>query len=105
MAHIKSKCVRVMGLTAAAVAATTSVFGLKRSAPSAMLAQPATVTGTEWHNVNGDTNETGFSPLHQITSVNARQLGVAWSLDLPDEASLEAAPVIANGVVYFTGAY
>ena len=59
----------------------------------------------EWPNVNGNNNETGFSSLAQITSSNAKQLGLQWFLDLPGEASLEAAPVVADGVLYFTGSY
>jgi quinohemoprotein ethanol dehydrogenase len=59
----------------------------------------------EWHNVNGDSDETGYSPLAQITAANAHRLGLAWYLDLPGEASLEASPIEVNGVLYFTGSY
>ena len=62
-------------------------------------------TGAEWHNVNGDTDETGFSALFQITADNASRLGLAWSVDLPGESSLEAAPIEADGILYFTGSY
>jgi quinohemoprotein ethanol dehydrogenase len=68
-------------------------------------AAPTVGTGAEWHNVNGDSDETGYSRLDQITAANAGQLGLAWYLDLPGEASLEAAPVEADGVLYFTGSY
>jgi quinohemoprotein ethanol dehydrogenase len=59
----------------------------------------------EWHNVNGDSEETGYSRLDQITAANARRLGLAWFLDLPGEASLEASPLEVEGLLYFTGAY
>jgi quinohemoprotein ethanol dehydrogenase len=62
-------------------------------------------TGDEWHGVNGDSDETGYSRLNQITSANAGRLGLAWYLDLPGEASLEASPLEVDGVLYFTGAY
>jgi quinohemoprotein ethanol dehydrogenase len=32
-------------------------------------------------------------------------LGLAWSLDLPDEHVLEATPLAVDGVLYFTGSY
>jgi len=61
--------------------------------------------GVEWHNVNADSDETGYSRLEQITAANAGQLGLAWYLDLPGEASLEGSPIEADGILYFTGAY
>jgi quinohemoprotein ethanol dehydrogenase len=61
--------------------------------------------GAEWHSVNGDSEETGYSRLDQITAANARRLGLAWFLDLPGEASLEASPLEVEGLLYFTGAY
>jgi quinohemoprotein ethanol dehydrogenase len=66
---------------------------------------PAIGAGAEWHNVNGDSDETGYSRLDQITVTNAGRLGLAWYLDLPGEASLEGSPIEAAGVLYFTGAY
>lgn len=60
---------------------------------------------TQWPNVNGNSNETGFSSLAQITPANAAQLGLQWYLDLPGESGLEAAPVVVDGVLYFTGSY
>jgi quinohemoprotein ethanol dehydrogenase len=55
--------------------------------------------------VNGDSDETGYSRLDQITDANAGRLGLAWYFDLPGEASLEASPIEVNGVLYFTGSY
>jgi quinohemoprotein ethanol dehydrogenase len=62
-------------------------------------------TGAEWHNVNGDSDETGYSRLDKITAANVGHLGLAWYLDLPGEASLEGSPIEVAGVLYFTGAY
>jgi quinohemoprotein ethanol dehydrogenase len=62
-------------------------------------------TGAEWHNVNGDSDETGFSRLDKITPENAGKLGLAWYTDLPGEVSLEASPIEVDGIVYFTGSY
>ena len=75
----------------------------------ALAATPASTAavgaGVEWHNVNGDSDETGYSRLNQITAVNAAKLGLAWHLDLPGEASLEGAPLAVKGMLYFTGSY
>lgn len=60
-------------------------------------------SGAEWHGVNGDSAETGFSRLTQITPATIGRLGLAWSLDLPGEATLQAAPVVVRGTLYFTG--
>jgi len=68
------------------------------SAPSASLGGAA-----EWGAINGDSNETGYSRLATITAANAGRLGLAWSLDLPGEATLEAAPLMVGGMLYFTG--
>jgi len=65
----------------------------------------ATGTGAQWHNVNGDSDETGYSRLDQITVANSGRLGLGWYLDLPGESSLEGSPIEAEGILYFTGTY
>jgi len=61
--------------------------------------------GADWTAVGGNADESSYSRLTQITSANAGRLGLAWSLDLPDEVTLEATPLAVNGVLYFTGSY
>jgi quinohemoprotein ethanol dehydrogenase len=78
--------------------------GLILAAASAVGAGGSVPAG-EWHNVNGDSNETGFSPLAEVTPANAARLGLAWQIELPGEATLQAAPVVVDGVLYFTGSY
>jgi quinohemoprotein ethanol dehydrogenase len=74
-------------------------------APAAV-ATPAPIgAGAEWPGINGDIAETGFSRLDQITAANASRLGLAWTLELPGEASLEASPIEVGGTLYFTGSY
>jgi quinohemoprotein ethanol dehydrogenase len=89
--------------------AFVAVFACRLLSSSPALAAPAVASaigsGAEWHNVNGDSNETGYSRLDQITAANAGRLGLAWYLDLPGEASLEAAPIEVDGLLYFTGSY
>jgi quinohemoprotein ethanol dehydrogenase len=68
----------------------------------AMAMAPATV---DWPNHGGPVDESGFADLSQINRANVGKLGLAWYLDLPGEASLEATPLAVNGVLYFTGSY
>jgi quinohemoprotein ethanol dehydrogenase len=64
---------------------------------------PSVGAADNWTNHNGDSNETAYSRLQQITKTNVSGLGLAWSLGLPGEVSLEATPVAVDGVLYFTG--
>ena len=57
----------------------------------------------EWRGVNGDSHESGFSQLAQIDAKTVGRLRLAWSMDLPGEATLEASPVAVDGMLYFTG--
>ena len=62
-------------------------------------------TAENWTNHNATADESAFSGLTQIDVRNVGRLGLAWSLDLPGEASLEATPLAVNGIIYFTGSY
>ncbi len=73
------------------------------NAASAAALEPG--TGANWQHHAGGVDESGYSRLDQITSGNIEGLGLAWSLDLPDEVTLEATPIAVDGVLYFTGAY
>lgn len=61
--------------------------------------------GSNWPSHGGDSDETDFSRLDQINASNFSRLGLAWSLDLPGEVTLEATPLAVDGVLYFTGTY
>src|SRR5579864_4581802 len=65
----------------------------------------AVAADNDWAQHNGDSDETNFSPLAQINSGNAKDIGLAWFMDLPGEASLEGTPLEVGGIVYFTGSY
>ena len=82
-------CLGLLAASPASAAPTSSVIG----------------TGAQWHNVNGDSDETGYSRLDQITAAKAGRLGLAWYLDLPGESSLASSPLEAQGILYFTGTY
>ena len=66
------------------------------------LAQPAGAADNWTHHAGG-TDESGFSRLTQINSQNVDKLGLAWSLVLDNEVTLEATPLAVDGVLYFTG--
>ncbi|MEO7247071.1 MAG: PQQ-binding-like beta-propeller repeat protein, partial [Novosphingobium sp.] len=87
-------------VVASAGLAALLLTGSLGAAPS-----PSIGSSADWLGVNGDSDETGFSRLDAITAKNVGELGLAWSLDLPGEASLEAAPVVVDGTLYFTGSY
>jgi quinohemoprotein ethanol dehydrogenase len=59
----------------------------------------------DWFGRNNNAAESAFSGLDQINSGNVAQLGLAFSLDLPGEATLEATPVAVGGTLYFTGSH
>jgi len=58
--------------------------------------------GADWTTHNGDAGETAFSQLDQVDRDSVARLGLAWAMDL-SEGTLEATPVAADGVIYFTG--
>src|SRR5579862_9479136 len=59
--------------------------------------------GLDWESHGGDTDESGFSRLSQITTQNIGKLGLASFLDLPGEVTLEATPLAVHGTLYFSG--
>ena len=70
------------------------------------LSDPAVkTTDYDWPHYGGQLDEAGYAALDQINTGNVSRLGLAWSLDLPDQQSLEATPLAIDGVLYFTGTY
>ncbi len=61
--------------------------------------------GIDWPHYGGQLDEAGYAALSRIDRSNVSRLGLAWSLDLPGEQSLEATPLAINGVLYFTGSF
>lgn len=49
--------------------------------------------------------EQRFSPLAQIDRDNVARLGLAWYLDIPARGTVEATPLVADGVIYTTGSW
>lgn len=77
--------------------------GLCVPAMSGSVPVSPTGAGTHWAAHGGAADESGFSRLSAINRGNVARLGLAWSLDLPGEGSLEATPLAVDGVLYFTG--
>ncbi|MCE7796500.1 PQQ-dependent dehydrogenase, methanol/ethanol family [Sphingobium sufflavum] len=70
-------------------------------------AQPEDGVGTaaNWTAPGGGADEAGYSRLDLLTPGNIDKLGLAWSLDLPDEVTLESTPLAIDGTLYFSGGY
>jgi quinohemoprotein ethanol dehydrogenase len=69
--------------------------------------QPESGVGTDanWPAVGGAADEASYSRLGKINAGNVGTLGLAWSLDLPGEVTLEATPLAVDGTLYFSGSY
>jgi quinohemoprotein ethanol dehydrogenase len=86
-------------LTLLAVGAAALVF----TAGGASASDNAVGAGNDWPAVGGASDESSYSRLDQINVGDIGKLGLAWSLDLPGEVSLEATPLEVDGTIYFTG--
>jgi quinohemoprotein ethanol dehydrogenase len=62
-------------------------------------------SGDDWLGHVGDGPGTGYSRLDQIDTANIAKLGLAFSLDLPGETTLEGTPLAVGGVLYFSGTH
>lgn len=78
------------------IAACTSETGEAEVASAAALG--------DWPGFGGDSDETHYSPLAEITADNIDQLGLAWSMDLPLGNSVSA-PLAVDGVLYVVTGY
>lgn len=64
-------------------------------------AQPA-----EWLSYGRDYAETHYSPLSRINASNVDRIELAWTYETrTDRGTLEATPVVVDGVIYATGTY
>lgn len=59
--------------------------------------------GSNWAMTGFNSDEQRFSPLKLINDGNAKDLGIAWSADLPDARGHEATPVVVDGKMFITG--
>ncbi len=78
--------------------------GLVATAPSSAAAQ---TDNGEWRSYGGDTANTRYAPLDQITADNFNELEVAWRVSTANfgpapEVNFQSTPLMANGVLYST---
>ena len=88
-------------LMVASAAAALLLAGCSRT--SSVQLEAGVGAETNWTAPGGGVDEAGYSRLTQITPDNVGRLGLAWSLDLPDEVTLQATPLAVDGVLYFSG--
>ena len=100
-------------MTAAVATLILLALGLLTGCDRSSGGSPAEVTAgdnsvgadADWKTHGAADDESGYSRLDSINTANVDRLGLAWSLDLPGEASLEATPLAIDGVLYFTGTH
>lgn len=85
--------------------ALVSLLGLSGCIGHSLAPHAGVGSTGDWTAHNGDADERAFSALDRISTTNVSRLGLAWSLDLEGEATLEATPLCVGGVLYFTGSY
>lgn len=60
-------------------------------------------TPEEWLSYGRDYSETRHSPLNQINKATVDSLGLSWHINLGTRRGIEATPIVANGIMYFSG--
>lgn len=63
----------------------------------------STTPDIDWTSPAYDAAETRYVEVEEINRETVSRLALAWSLDLPGENDLQAAPLEVDGVLYFTG--
>ncbi|KRB86394.1 alcohol dehydrogenase [Sphingomonas sp. Root710] len=96
--HFRNWSVTLGLATAMVGASATRIDSAGREMPAALLAD-----GGNWPSGGRDYSEQHYSPLKQIDRSTIGRLGLAWSLDLDGEHSLEATPLAIDGTLYFSG--
>lgn len=61
--------------------------------------------GRNWAAYGRTYSEQRYSPLEQVNADNVGRLGLDWSMDLPNDRSLNGTPIVVDGVIYFEGSY
>ncbi len=61
--------------------------------------------GENWLAHGRTHSEQRYSPLAEINAENIGQLGLAWSLDLPDARQLVGTPLAVDGILYVTSSF
>ena len=91
-------------------------LGLMAVACATLLVGASDISGTpqndagvgadaNWTAPQGGADEAGYSRIGNLTPANVSKLGLAWSMDLPEEVTLESTPLEVDGTLYFAGGY
>ena len=89
--------------TALAVALATATTGAATSVDGAAIADEAQTAN--WLSYGRTYSEQRYSPLDQIDAGNVGRLGLDWALPLPEDRTLNATPIVVDGVMYFSGSF
>jgi quinohemoprotein ethanol dehydrogenase len=60
--------------------------------------------GSEWRLIGLNAEQQHFSPLRDISDKNVARLGLAWAVELPARDGLVGVPLVADDVIYESGA-
>jgi alcohol dehydrogenase (cytochrome c) len=63
----------------------------------------AVTSDTNWATYNGDPGGNRYSPLTQINTETVRHLAPRWTFTIPDAGTLQATPLVVDGILYITG--
>ena len=58
--------------------------------------------GKDWPSYNGDYTGRRYSSLAQITAANAHDVAAQWTFDTHSAGTVEATPLVVDGVMYLT---
>jgi alcohol dehydrogenase (cytochrome c) len=92
---------RLAGCTAAAQAGQSPVAALVNVGAEDLLGKPA---GANWTSYNGDYTGRRYSGLREINAENVARLRASWVFHPGNSETLEATPVVVNGMMYVTSA-
>lgn len=103
-----SKTTCVAAIVALVLSSQTAAFGADEVTPDKLL--KADADAGNWLTHHKDYSAHRFSPLHQITKENVKNLHVAWTLQLGgvegggiwSHGGLEGTPIVDNGFMYVT---
>jgi len=98
--HLTSVCVTTSAMMLLAACATTTSVPTTTS-PAIIPAAP-TVAESDWPAYNRSLAGDRFSPLSEINTTNVAQLKQICSYTLPEATSFQTAPIVVDGVMYFT---
>ena len=62
-------------------------------------------TPSDWLSYGRNYQENRHSPLNQINKTTIDSLGLAWSINIGTKRGIEATPIVANGIMYFTSTW